>query len=192
MPSDTLIVVAAYDDTFTDNLDTFKGGEIAVMDTSGGGHPSGAYVCAYRENPDYGAYLFLQDSLRAEVPDCVEPFRKAQAPVVAWAFFTLFFDDDEQYRWVRSKYQGELPPVGIFGPIFYATRGAMRTLDRRNLFPRTPKDKLMAQGTERAWACAFHEAGLTMKALGPCVTDGISPRLFPQDRTFTKTFAGRT
>lgn len=187
--SETLIVVAAYDDSFAGNLETFEGGDVVVMDTSGGGHPSAAYIAAYRKHY-YSSYLFIQDSLRGN-GDVVAPFRAKGATVVGWASFPLFFDNPEQHNWVAAQYPHPWPPLGIFGPIFFATRKAMKRLEDRNLFPQTPPNRLMAQGTERAWAIAFYKAGYGVSFLGPCITDGESPRLFPEHPVFTKTFAGR-
>lgn len=188
--SETLIVVAAFDDTFKDNLETLHGGDIVVMDTSKGGHPSKAFIDAYRQNY-YRSYLFLQDSLRGNVEDVVEPFR-GKEEVVAWGTFPMFFDDEQQGNWVLKQYPGHtMPRRGIFGPIFYATRRAMQRMESKGLFPKTPPNRLMAQGTERAWAFACDWAGIKLGTLGDCITDGNSPRLFPSDQTFIKTFAGR-
>lgn len=159
------------------------------MDTSAGGHPSAAYVNAYRKHYAH-SYLFIQDSLEGH-GDVVAPFRERERPIVGWGSFPLFFDNVEQANWVAAQYPHPWPTHGIFGPIFYATRKAMKRLDDRNLFPRTPPNRLMAQGTERAWAIAFYKAGYGVDFLGPCVTDGTSPRLFPEHPVFTKTFAAR-
>lgn len=189
---DTLIVVAAYDGTFSDNFETLGGGDVVVMDTSQGGHPSKAFIDAYRRYY-YRSYLFLQDSLRSNVEDCVKPFRENGSDVVAWGTFPMFFDDKHQEAWVRNQYVGErLPRRGIFGPIFYATRKALGKIERKGFLPKTPPNKLMAQGTERAWAFACQWSGVGLGSLSECITDGQSPRLFPADETFTKVFAGRT
>lgn len=185
----TLIVVPAVNDVFADNLHTFQGGDTVVMDTSAGGYPSAAFIRAYREH-EADSYLFIQDSLVGN-GDVVAPFRELRAAVVGWASFPLFFDNEEQQNWVAQQYRWPWPERGIFGPIFFATRKAMRKLDSQGLFPKTPRNRLEYQGTERAWAIAFFKAGYGVKFLGPCVTDGVSPRLFPGHPVFTKTFAGR-
>ena len=191
MKTDTLIVVAAYDDSFKENLETLKGGDVVVMDTSGGGHPSKAFIDAYRRHY-YRSYLFLQDSLRANVEDCTAPFKENGCDVVAWGTFPMFFDDQHQGAWVMNQYPGPtMPRRGIFGPIFYATRQALQKIERKKLLPLPPPNRLMAQGTERAWSFACDRARITLGTLGDCITDGESPRLFPSDQTFTKTFAGR-
>lgn len=189
--NDTLIVVAAYDDSFKENLATLKGYDVVVMDTSGGGHPSKAFIDAYRRH--YArSYLFLQDSLRSNVEDCVAPFKENGEEVVAWGTFPMFFDDEYQAKWVLEQYPGNtMPRRGIFGPIFYATRKALQKIERKGLLPATPPNRLMAQGTERAWAFACDWAGIKLGSLSECINDGTSPRLFPADQTFTKTFAGR-
>lgn len=191
MNAETLIVVAAYDDTFRHNLETFRGGDVEVVDTSGGGHPSAAFINTYRKR-FYKSYLFIQDSIRGTVEDVVSPFKAKEAPVVAWGSFPLFFDSEEQERWVARKLSPPWPDYGIFGPIFYATRKALKKVEDRGLFPDTPPNKIMAQGTERAWAISFYKAGIPVEFLGPCVNDGVTPRLFPEHPVFEKTFAART
>lgn len=191
--ADTLIVIAAFDDKYAANIPTLcHGGRCIVMDTSGGGHPSYAFIRAYRENPYYADYLFLQDSLEGQVPDVVAPFREVGAPVVAWGVFNLFFDSERQAKWVMDQYGYDIHPShGIFGPIFYARREAMKELADLSLFPKQPQDKHEAQGTERAWAYAFMHAEVPVTALSGMTTDGVRPNLFPSDQTFIKTFGNR-
>lgn len=187
----TLIVSATYDDAFPEWYERLPEPKVRVS-TKDGGHPSQAFIRAYRfDKQRHHSYLFLQDSLEPLVDDVVAPFRAPGEPVVAWGFFPLFFDNPEQQEKVLRQYPGPLPPYGIFGPIFYAERKALQRLDKLGMFPRTPENKMDAQGTERAWACAFYQAGVAMTALGPCVNDGESPILFPEDKTFCKFFAGR-
>lgn len=187
MQTDTLIVVAAVDDRFHHNLATLRGGPIVVMDTSGGGHPSKAYIDAYRKYDYYDSYLFLQDSLESRVEDCVVPFRE-MGDVTAWGLFPLQWDSDGQRQWVQHQYPSGDPEFGIFGPIFYATREKLLVLDDRGLFPDTPPDRHMAQGTERAWAYAFHHANIPMETLGFHDNNTMASGEYP---VFTKTFAGR-
>lgn len=192
MANETLIVVASYDDRYKENVDSFKGGDVVVWSTADGGYTTGAFKAAFNKHY-YRSYLFVQDSIRANVDDCVAPFRENGKDVVAWGTFPLFFDDPYQEKWVLEQYPGQFhPKKGIFGPIFYATRRAITKLSDKRLLPATPPNKLMEQGTERAWAYACLRAGLNLGSLGDCITDGVSPRLFPSDQTFTKTFAGRT
>lgn len=180
----TLIVVAARDDTFAGNLSSFKGGDVVVADTSQGGHPSQAYIDTYHSHPAE-SYLFIQDSMRG-AGNVVQPFRD-RGPVVAWASFEMFFDDAEQARWVQDQYPGvPTPRAGIFGPIFYATREAMEAAEP--WFPARPDSKLLAQGTERAWAYAFAAAGVPVEALYSYDMADLSSDACPP---FTKTFANR-
>ena len=155
----TLIVVAAVDDRFEDNVAKIASGPYETIreDTSMGGHPSAAFIRAFHKYPTYDSYLFLQDSLEPTVDDVVAPFVEADAEVVAWARFPMFFDNDYQAQWVLSQGFTVQPLWGIFGPIFYATRAAMERAEM--WFPRTPRIRLEAQGTERAWAFTFHQAG---------------------------------
>lgn len=185
----TLIVSATFDDSNPEWYDALPEPKVR-MSTAGGGHPSAAFVKAYRQH-DYDSYLFIQDSMEPLTDNPVAPFVENGNPVVAWAHFPLFFDTPDQRARVVTQYPGFEPPVGIFGPVFFAKRWAMAKLDKLNLFPLTPRDKLDAQGTERAWAFAFMAAGIPQGALGMCVTDGVRPNLFPADGPFRKHFAGR-
>lgn len=183
---DTLIVVAAYDESHKANWPGFDGGDLVVMDTSAGGHPTGAYIQAFRDYPEYDSYLFVQDSMKATLPDCVAPFR-GLGPVVAWCSFALFFDDETQLRWVKDQYpDAPSPDEGIFGPVFYATREAMVAAEP--FFPALPSTKLEAQGTERAWAYAFKQAGVPLNALYEFC---IPPMEDGSYQPFTKAFANR-
>lgn len=182
-------MVAAVDDRFAHFLPSLKGGDVKVMDTSQGGHPSAAFVRAYRENPEYLSYLFLQDSLEATVDDCVQPFASRGSDVVAWGLFGLCFDGEHQERWVKAQYEGyPWPDFGIFGPIFYATRVAMNKVAKLDLFPLTPNGRIEAQGTERAWAFAFTAADVPVDSLGGWNNEEMSSGRYP---VFRKTFAGR-
>lgn len=155
----TLIVVAAVDDRFEDNIEKLRRGPHPVLrsDTSMGGHPSAAFIREYHRNPQFDSYLFLQDSLEPTATDVVAPFKFADAEVVGWARFPMFFDNEYQQRWVLDQGFTVQPLWGIFGPIFYATRAAMERAEM--WFPRTPRNRLEAQGTERAWAFTFQQAG---------------------------------
>ena len=158
--SDTLIVVAAVDDRFKHNIQALKerhGSLVVREDTSMGGHPSAAFIRAYHKNPEFDSYLFLQDSLEPTASDVVAPFKFADAEVVGWARFPMFFDNEYQQEWVLRQGFTVQPLYGIFGPIFYATRAAMERAEM--WFPRTPRNRLEAQGTERAWAFTFQQAG---------------------------------
>lgn len=188
-PPKTLVVVAAFDRAFDTNVEALRRSAPAFvrMDTSMGGHPSAAFIKAYHQYPDYDAYLFLQDSLFPRTDFYLDHFMNPLEPVVGWARFNLpMFDGDVQMAWVEDQYPEDVRPShGIFGPIFYATRRAMEQAEP--WFPRTPKNRLEAQGTERAWAYAFAAAGIPVSFLG----DWSNERLVRHDPIFAKTFAGR-
>lgn len=187
---ETLIVVAAVDHSFDGNIALIKERHESVvrMDTSGGGHPSSAFIRAFYQYPDYESYLFIQDSLRPTVDDIVLPFSSEGSEVVAWGLFPLsIWDGDYQYQWVREQFPEEINPShGIFGPIFYATRSAMERSEP--WFPRRPRDRLEAQGTERAWAYTFAAAGIEVGSLGTWSNQHMSSGNYP---VFVKQFAGR-
>src|SRR5262245_13394720 len=114
--SDTLIVVATYGTAHADKLASLRspGYDLMVVDTTRGGHPTGAFKTAFQTIPSYDSYLFLQDSIRGNVEDVVAPFADLEAPVVAWGLFNLFFDSTQQMTWVTNQYPGVRPSHGIF------------------------------------------------------------------------------
>lgn len=169
-----LVVVAAHGPDFRQQCaDSLAAVEHIVVDTGPDGpapgrHPTGAYLWAYR-NTDADAWLFIQDSMTAIVPDPLPWFRD-QMPdtglgAVAWGQFAMAYDTFEQQQWVEAQYPDSRPPRGIMGPIFYTTRDTLDLLDSKNLLPMEPDGRIQAQGTERAWALAFHAAGLPV--VGP-------------------------
>lgn len=174
-------------DDFAHYAESYKGGPVVRMDTSQGGHPTGAYIRAYHEYPEYRSYLFIQDSMRGIVPNIVRPFRQAGAPVVAWGIFPMAFDNYAQRDWVLGQYPDHVRPRwGIFGPTFYATRKAMEKAEP--YFPAVPENRLQAQGTERAWALTFAQAGVDVGWLGEWDNHLMSEGPYP---VFRKTFALR-
>ena len=93
------------------------------------------------------------------------------------------FDSEDQERWVRNQYT-KLPDKGIFGPVFSATRKALGSIE----WPHVPLNKEQANGTERAFAAAFHEAGIEVGA----VYDFWDPKRMEKGvDPFRKIFAGR-
>jgi hypothetical protein len=185
--SETLIVVAAVNDDYKENLPTYTGGDLLVQDTSAGGHPTGAYIKAFHEWPEYESYLFIQDSMRGIVDDVTAAFREHGSDVVAWGLFEMGWDGPDQMRWVLRQYPARVKPThGIFGPVFYATRGAMEKAER--WFPDIPSNRLEAQGTERAWAYTFAAANIEVGSLGDWSNELMAHGPYP---VFRKVFALR-
>lgn len=177
-----IIVIAKHGDKYIDKC--LKGIKVpyVVIDT-GTQHPTGAYLTAYRQVKAKN-YLFMQDSMESLIDDPVEPFR---GQTTAWASFPFFYDDIPQREWVRKKFTKE-PELGIFGPVFYVSRENLEKLDKLNLLPDIPENKWQACGTERAWACAFFEAGIPVRFLGEYNREKMGEGLFP----FKKVFANRS
>jgi hypothetical protein len=183
----TLIVVAAVNNAFRDNIPTYKGGEVVVINTSEGGYATGAYIDAYHDYPDYHSYLFIHDSMRGVAPDVVREFRENGADVVAWGIFPMSWDSSDQRQRVVNQYPDVAVPLwGIFGPTFYATREAMEKAEP--FFPRIPRNRMDFQGTERAWAFCFEAAGIPVASLGIWNNTLMSDGPYP---VFRKTFGGR-
>ena len=193
MRDSTLIVSATYDGSYPEWYDLLPEPKIRVS-TADGGHPSQAFVNAYRYDlKRHRAYLFLQDSLEPLIDLVHAPFEDEaedkRTPVVAWARFPTFFDDGSQKDHVVAQYPHMLwPDYGIFGPIFYAERKVLEKLDKYNRFPKAPENKMDAQGTERAWAFAFKALGIEPAFLHEWSNEHLaSGDALP----FKKVFAGR-
>ena len=191
---DTLIVSATYDDSYPDWYAALPEPKLR-QSTASGGHPSQALISAYRfDRKRHGAYLLLQDSLEPTQDDVVAPFveaaRSARTSVVGWARFPMFFDTPEQQARVERQYPhlNPKPGYGIFGPIFWVERRVMEQLDKLGRFPATPRDKMDAQGTERAWAYAFHLLGITPMFLHEWSNEFVSSG---EATPFRKVFGGR-
>ena len=164
------------------------------MSTAGGGHPSQAFINAFRDDRRrHRAYLFLQDSLEPTTLDPAFPFEecaaKRRADAVGWARFPMFFDDPEQEHRVVNQYAWvKQPQYGIFGPIFWCTRKTMERLEKNFRFPLAPENKMDAQGTERAWAFAFAAVAAKVEFLHNWDNEFLtSGDALP----FRKVFAGR-
>lgn len=154
------------------------------------GYSHGAFMWAYNNRPAQN-YLFLQDSMVALVDDVVKPFQELmpEKGAVAWAKFGWVYDGYMQREWVESQYGNTHPPQGIFGPIFYTSHRTLNSLKNRGLLPKKPTNKEEAQGSERAWAFAFHNANFPIESVcGMWDKGSMSNGTFP---IFQKTFADR-
>lgn len=186
--ADTLVVVAAHGDDYLSNWEGDMLYDVVMWDTSEGGHPTRAYIEAFRQYRDrYQSFMFVQDSMRPTDRRYLQQFR-IDRPVVAWCTFPgMMWDSDGQAEWVRTQYPDQLEPAnGIFGPVFYATRDAMQQAEPH--FPATPRTKLEAQGTERAWAYCFQAAGVPVFGL---YTFDVTPMQNGDYAPFVKVFANR-
>lgn len=182
-----IVVIARHGDDYIDKCIESLNAPYIVIDTKDN-HPTGAYLEAYRTVPADN-YLFIQDSMICD-GDPLESFRPRLTGLgaVAWMSFPYVYDNETQMDWVEKKYT-EQPGFGIFGPIFYTSRQTLAFLELQNLLPDLPTNKLEAQGTERAWACAFFMAGLPMDFLYDWNPGKAADGSYPP---FKKTFAGRT
>lgn len=171
--------------------------EVLVIDTGSGtvpnadvvlsgGHPTAAYRWAYENRTDVDRFAFIQDCMVALMPDPISVFRDifpTGGGAVAWGLFPMQWDTADQAEWVRAQYPDQNDPtLGIMGPIFYTDR---LSLDRLRL-PDIPAHRLQAQGTERAWAFAYQQAGLPI--VGPIWNHSQMQVSF---NGWRKTWAGR-
>jgi hypothetical protein len=185
---DTVTVVAKHGNEYYPACRESLGHLYLVATVERGNYPTGAYLDAYNELTQFDNFLFIQDSMVALVPDYVAWFREQMPELgaVAWGKFAFGFDNSAQREQLERKYQGPVPEFGLFGPIFFTNRASLDLLKEKDLLPPVPTNKLEAQGSERAWAMAFHAAGLPL--MGPTwdkllMEQGLGP--------FKKTFANR-
>lgn len=154
------------------------------------GYSHGAFMWAFKNRPAKH-YLFLQDSMVAKDKDFLRYFQELmpEKGAVAWALFNWVYDGNEQREWVESQYGTSIPPHGIFGPIFFTSHRTLNSIRNKGLIPKTPTNKEEAQGSERAWAFAFHNAGLPIESVGGMWDKtGMQNGSYP---LFIKTFADR-
>lgn len=127
-----------------------------------GGYCTEAYRYAY-ESMQAEAYFFMHDSMRIKEPDFLNHFR-SRGPVVAWIGFhgvDYGLPGSHEEAWLTRLYGPpiDLPNVGIFGPIFYADREAIRAVIERGLWPPPLQNRHELVAAERGLAIAFHRAG---------------------------------
>jgi hypothetical protein len=122
-----------------------------------GGYCIAAYEHAYRKFR-YPHYLFLHDSMQMK-ENCLHACRTSGKDVVSWLGFNMDYGEAEK-DYLSQYGLDDLPARAIFGPIFYASRQAMEKIDYGNLFPRHPKNRTELCASERAYAIAFHRAGI--------------------------------
>lgn len=186
-----LVIIAKHGNTHIDGCLQSLGNKypIEVIDTAAGGHPTGAYLKAINQFKAKN-YFFMQDSMYALQKDYLEPFKKIcpDKGAVAWGFFDFSYDDTRQREWLEAQYSGQHPRLGIFGPVFYASRASLLRLKRLNLLPLVPTNKLEAQGTERAWAWAFTLADIPVVAIRMWDKEMMKNGSYP---IFRKEFANR-
>lgn len=130
------------------------------------GYDSGAYIYAYC-NYSSADYFFMQDSVRPKRKGWLKEFEDRatyRVGCVPWLTFQMQWDCQEQVDWVRQTFgTDQWPPFGIFGPIFYATREALQSLDDRGYLESIPTTKLEQQAMERGWPTAFILSGYAVR-----------------------------
>jgi hypothetical protein len=140
--------------------------KLEVSKTPYEAYDTGAYVHAFRNWP-MEDYLFVQDSICPKRKDWVSAFEaKATFGVgcVPWLIFPMQWDNQEEVDWMMEKCGvNDWPPFGIFGPIFYAKREALESLDKRGLLDILPSCKNEQMAMERVWPTAFNLAGYAVR-----------------------------
>lgn len=131
------------------------------------GYDTGAYVWAYSNYQD-SSYLFMHDSMEVLSSDWVSEFESRGTDMCYYAWFDVAHGCPEQL--VRLDQLGIYNPstrACVFGPIFYARRGALDALHNRfDLSSVIPPSKLHQMGMEIGWAMMAETCGLTIASLG--------------------------
>ena len=125
-----------------------------------GGYCVAAYEYAYR-NIKAEEYFFMHDSMIVKKGDFIDDFR-GKGEVVAWMHFDLAISHGIDYIKNIPGKLDNVPLFSIFGPIFYATRNAMETIDKKGLLPPHPTRRDEQVASETGYAISFHRAGLNL------------------------------
>lgn len=168
-----VIDTGSTDPEFISYLKTLK-----KVDFCNGGFCIGSYDHAVKYHPN-DWYFFMHDSMIVKDKNFLEDFQKND--VTAWLSFPMFFDSSGQEAYVRATCGNKIPPKGIFGPIFYATREAMLKIKMP-----TPHSLDEAHGMERGLAVLFAEAGVPVHFI-----DEMDPTKFESYKHFSKFITGR-
>lgn len=141
---------------------------LSVDQTPYKGYDTGAYLYAFRK---YAAdsYIFLQDSARPKELRWTEAFTSRLTHgvgCVPWLTFPLQWDGEGQIEFVRARYRTDrVPPLGVFGPMFAASRDSLVKLDRLSLLDAIPANKVEQQAMERGWPLAFFLGGFGIRPI---------------------------
>jgi hypothetical protein len=156
------------------------------------GYDSGAYIYAFKNYID-DYYIFLQDSITIKSSEWLNLFKEVREentinPILE---FSLSWDNHEQLMWVENKMglYFNKPNVGIFGPIFQASRKSLNKIDGLyNLNNFIPSHKIIGQqGMERGWAYLAVNSGIMINSIdGPYYGESTF-----QSRCFNKIYLKR-
>ena len=157
------------------------------------GYDSGAYIYAYNNYVD-DYYIFLQDSITVKSPEWFNYFKEKrnEDTINPLLQFSMCWDNLEQRMWVEQKFNGnfKLPNVGVFGPIFQASRKSLNKINElHNLTKFIPSHKITSQqGMERGWTYLAVNSGIAINNI-----DGIyyGESSF-ESRCFNKIYLYRT
>ena len=166
---------------------------ILVDCTPYAGYDSGAYIYAYKNYVD-DYYIFLQDSITVKSPEWLNYFKEKrdENAINPLLQFSMCWDNMEQRMWVESKFNNQIknPNMGIFGPIFQASRKSLNKMNElHDLTKFIPSHKITSQqGMERGWAYLAVNSGIAINNI-----DGIyyGESSF-ESRCFNKIYLYRT
>lgn len=170
-----IVDTGSSDPEFLDYLASLRSSGYLVERTPYGGYDTGAYIWGYK-NYLAKEYVFMQDSMEILNSNWVDCFREKRVDVCFYAYFHIEypngFDEPAQLEFIKEAgILNEKTEFCAFGPIFYATRLAMATMESRYKFDRIiPKNKLQQQGMERGWAMMVDSCGLSRTWLGDTST----------------------
>jgi hypothetical protein len=139
------------------------------MQTPFHGHATGALLWFYwtRQLNPADNILLLQDSIKINYKDFMKVFLDLMPTrgAVCWTKFSgMNWDHPDQQTTIETMYGLSEGADGIFGPIFMTNKKTLDYMNKKCLLPMPPNNKVMAMGSERAWAICFKRAGLHVEA----------------------------
>ncbi|HQU17487.1 MAG TPA: glycosyltransferase family A protein [Fimbriimonadaceae bacterium] len=141
---------------------------LSVDQTPYKGYDTGAYLHAFRKLAA-DSYIFLQDSACPKEPGWTEAFTSRLTygvGCVPWLTFPLQWDEEGQLEFIRQQYRTDrVPPLGVFGPMFAASRESLLKLDQMKLLDAIPSTKVEQQAMERGWPLAFFLGGFGIRPI---------------------------
>ncbi len=141
---------------------------LSVDQTPYKGYDTGAYLHAFRKLAA-DSYIFLQDSACPKEPGWTETFTSRLTygvGCVPWLTFPLQWDEEGQLEFIRQQYRTDrVPPLGVFGPMFAASRESLLKLDQMKLLDAIPSTKVEQQAMERGWPLAFFLGGFGIRPI---------------------------
>jgi glycosyltransferase involved in cell wall biosynthesis len=128
------------------------------------GRDTGAYIHGFKKYPKEKGYMFMHDSMEATYNNWLERFEEKakENEIVVHSYIDMAQDKFKPEENLLSKmpFPYERPKLGVFGPIFYATKSFMEKCRTRGALNILPANREEAHTTERAWGAIIEKLGV--------------------------------